>query len=183
MAYDGARTVYDLDLMPHTNILGNKNAPLEMIPPHYVKRNMYKSRHSILYQKEIFDRYQNVRHLTGSMGFWFIFQTPDTLPDIEKIPSFPYIFFFFACYCVLSTPYCYLNILNSSAECSVGWNNSAITRPFRKNSIKLTKHKILIIPKEGFESIRIFFHNWYQIVSITFIDICVLLTIFFLYSR
>ena len=55
--------------------LENKIAPLEMIPPHYVKRNMYKSRHSILYQKEIFDRYQNVRHLTGSMGFWFIFQT------------------------------------------------------------------------------------------------------------
>ena len=115
-----------------------------MIPLHYVERNIYKSRHSIYSINKRFssDRYQKVaRHLTGSFdGFWFIFQTPDTLPDIKK---YHFLLFFFLL--PSSTPYGYLNILNLCAQWLV---DSAITRAFLKNSIKLTKRKIVIIPKE-----------------------------------
>ena len=82
------------------------------------------------------DRYQKVaRPLTGSMGFGFIFQSPDTLPDIKKC----HFLLIFLLFWLPSTPYCYLNILNSSAL----WVEIILLYHglLEKKSIKLTMHK------------------------------------------
>ena len=61
------------------------------------------------------DRYQKVaRPLTGSMGFGFIFQSPDTLPDIKKMPFSSYFSSF------LATVYTLLLSKYSELKCSVG---------------------------------------------------------------